>query len=257
MSEINLTALAAPFPPEQIHWRAQNLKADGTSALALAYLDARDVMDRLDGICGAENWQDRFEVHGDKTICYLSVRIGGDWITKADGGGDTDVEGEKGALSGALKRAAVKWGIGRYLYDLGNTWVPCESYEKGGKKYWKRWTKDPWACVRNAGDFMPASAGNVTTINQPAAKASDTNAPETYITAAGFKRKKAPRLPEADATVVLDALTQGMNYAGNLGALNTWGAKQVDQVSELPDAHYDKFKLAFIELGNSLGERAA
>jgi hypothetical protein len=28
--------------------------------------------------------------------------------------------------------------------------VPCESYESNGKKHWKRWTADPWSCVRSA-----------------------------------------------------------------------------------------------------------
>lgn len=31
---------------------------------------------------------------------------------------NTDIEGVKGGLSGAMKRAAVQWGIGRYLYAL-------------------------------------------------------------------------------------------------------------------------------------------
>lgn len=118
--------LSAPFPPDEIEWRVGSTNAAKTSGLALAYLTARHVMDRLDQVVGTENWQDRYEVHGSKTICYLSIRIGGEWITKADGAGDTDVEAEKGSLSDALKRAAVKWGIGRYLYDLGNVWVEVE-----------------------------------------------------------------------------------------------------------------------------------
>lgn len=149
--------LSAPFPRDQISWRAQNLKSDGTAALALAYIDARDVMDRLDEVCGPENWQDRYEFHGARTICNLSVRLDGEWITKADGAGDTDVEGEKGAISDALKRAAVKWGVGRYLYSLESPWVPCESYDAGGKKRWKRWSADPWKHVRNADTVSPPS----------------------------------------------------------------------------------------------------
>jgi len=49
-----------------------------------------------------------------------------EWIWKADGAGDTDVEAEKGAISDAFKRAAVKWGVGRYLYDLDSPWVALE-----------------------------------------------------------------------------------------------------------------------------------
>ena len=42
---------------------------------------------------------------------------GGVWITKTDGAGETDIEGEKGAFSDAFKRAAVHHGVARYLYD--------------------------------------------------------------------------------------------------------------------------------------------
>ena len=149
MSDI-FAALRAEFPREAVSWRAQSMKADGTSAMALAYIDARDVMNRLDEVCGPGGWQDRYEFHGARTVCYLSIRDQmGDWITKADGAGDTDVEAEKGGISDAFKRAAVKWGIGRYLYDLDAPWVPCESYERGGKKYWRRWTADPWSKIRS------------------------------------------------------------------------------------------------------------
>jgi len=140
--------LAKEFPREAISWRAQSLTSVGDKAMALAYIDARDVMDRLDEVCGPSDWQDRYEFHGSRTVCYLSIRIDGEWITKADGAGDSDVEAEKGAISDALKRAAVKWGIGRYLYSLKSPWVPCDTYEKGGKKYWKSWTADPWDFVR-------------------------------------------------------------------------------------------------------------
>jgi hypothetical protein len=145
-----LDKLAAEFPRNAISWRAQSLTKDGTKAMALAYIDARDVMQRLDEVCGPANWQDRYEFHGTRTVCYLSVRVDGEWITKADGAGDSDVEAEKGAISDSLKRAAVKWGIGRYLYALDAPWVPCESYEKGGKFHWKRWTADPWAHMKGA-----------------------------------------------------------------------------------------------------------
>ncbi|MEQ9634640.1 MAG: Rad52/Rad22 family DNA repair protein [Devosia marina] len=121
-----MTALAAPFPPNEIEWRVGSTKQDKSAGLALAYLTARHVMDRLDETVGPTNWQDRYEFHGSRTVCYLSIRIDGEWITKADGAGDSDVEAEKGAISDALKRAAVKFGIGRYLYDLGNTWVDIE-----------------------------------------------------------------------------------------------------------------------------------
>lgn len=135
------TQLLAPFPPEAIHWRAQSMNKEGTSAMALAYIDARDVMARLDEVCGPENWQDSYaETPKGRLICTLSLRINDEWISKSDGAGDTDVEGDKGAISDALKRTAVKWGVGRYLYDMPVTWADCESYEAQGKRRWRKWT---------------------------------------------------------------------------------------------------------------------
>lgn len=136
--------LSAPFPPSAIHWRAQNLSKEGDRALALAYLDARDVMDRLDQVCGPAGWQDSYsETPRGRVVCTLSILSDGAWIAKSDGAGDTAVEGEKGGISDAFKRAAVKWGIGRYLYDLGNVWAPCESYKGGdGKLRWRKWKPD-------------------------------------------------------------------------------------------------------------------
>jgi hypothetical protein len=135
--------LSAPFPPEAIHWRSQQVfERDGRySALALAYIDARDVMDRLDEVCGPCGWQDSYvETPKGRVICSLSILCGdGEWISKSDGAGDTAVEGEKGGISDAFKRAGVKWGIGRYLYALGNVYAPCEANKRGDKLYFKKW----------------------------------------------------------------------------------------------------------------------
>lgn len=155
----NLRALHRPFEAHQIHWRAQTVtkaRGDGYAALALAYLDARDVMDRLDQICGPANWQsEHFDAGNGKLGCRIGLFIDRLWIWKSDGAGDTDVEAEKGAFSGALKRAAVSWGIGRYLYDMGNVWVPCEATEYQGKPKFKKFTADPWDHVKDAARFLP------------------------------------------------------------------------------------------------------
>lgn len=148
---MNLSMLSAPFPKSAVHWRVQGkpFPRDGKhSAMALAYIDARDVMDRLDDVCGPEGWQSEFtETAKGRVICRLGIKMDGEWVWKSDGAGDTDVEGEKGGISDALKRAAVSWGIGRYLYRLDSPWVPCEVNDKGA---WRRWTADPWGSVKNA-----------------------------------------------------------------------------------------------------------
>lgn len=137
--------LTAPFPPERVSWRVGSTNGDKTRGMALAYIDARDVMDRLDEVCGPSGWQCRYPHANGKTVCEIGILItrehrtpgagpGGctqvdetaEWVWKADGAGDTDYEAEKGALSDAFKRAAVRWGIGRYLYDLDSPWVAVE-----------------------------------------------------------------------------------------------------------------------------------
>ncbi len=128
---MNLSDLKAPFAPSKISWRIGSTNADKTKGMALAYIDARDVQDRLDEVCGVGGWQNRYvPMHDKKTVCEIGIlimheytNVQPEWIWKSDGAGDSDVEAEKGALSDSFKRAAVKWGIGRYLYDLESPWV--------------------------------------------------------------------------------------------------------------------------------------
>ncbi len=129
---IDFAKLAAPFPPAAISWRVGSVS--GERGMALAYLDARDVMDRLDAVCGPQGWMCRYSHVGTMTVCDIGVEsqsaIGYQWIWKADGAGQSDIEAEKGALSDAFKRAAVRWGIGRYLYHLPSPWVEIEKRGK-------------------------------------------------------------------------------------------------------------------------------
>ena len=115
MTEILWDQLSAPTPKEEIKWR------EGPRGRQLAYVDARYVMDLLDRVCGPENWQCKYDwSDGKRLVCTIGIRVSGsgEWIWKADGAGETDIEGEKGAFSDAFKRAAVRFGVGRDLYHL-------------------------------------------------------------------------------------------------------------------------------------------
>lgn len=122
----DFVALAAPFPPSAVSWRVGRVNEDKKSALCLAYLDARDIMDRLDAVCGPAGWACRYSHVGAITVCEIGIKVDDEWVWKADGAGQSDIEAEKGALSDAIKRAAVRWGMGRYLYSLGNTYAEVE-----------------------------------------------------------------------------------------------------------------------------------
>lgn len=132
--------LAAPFPPHLISWRVGATNKEKTKGLALAFIDARDVMRRLNEVVGPSCWQNRYPHANGKTVCEIGLLIGNgiagtrtEWVWKSDGAGDSDVEAEKGALSDAFKRAAVRWGIGLYLYDISSPWVAIEAYGKSYK----------------------------------------------------------------------------------------------------------------------------
>src|SRR5690348_5056261 len=135
--------LECPFPANAVSWRVgttnqkrvarenNDPKARPTKGQLLAYIDARDVMERLDRACGFENWQCRYTLaDGGLLICEVGIRINGEWVWRANGAGDTQVEAEKGKCSDAFKRAAVLWGVGRYLYGLDSPWVELEQYGK-------------------------------------------------------------------------------------------------------------------------------
>jgi hypothetical protein len=125
--------LSAPFMPEEIDWRVGSTNGDKTKGMALAYMDARAVMDRLDNSCGPQNWQCQYTQAGSIMICAIGVCFDGSWVWKQDGAGATDFEGEKGAMSDAFKRAAVRWGVGRYLYDIKAPWVAIQQFGKSFK----------------------------------------------------------------------------------------------------------------------------
>ena len=129
MSEL-LEKLKAPFDPARVHFRVGAMTQDKKKGIGLAYIDARDVMERLDAVVGPENWQCTYPHASNKTVCAISLKIDGEWVFKSNGAGDTDIEGAKGALSNAFKRAAVCWGIGRYLYDMPDIWVELDDRKR-------------------------------------------------------------------------------------------------------------------------------
>jgi len=112
--------LKKPFSASDIEWRISRSGITNGKpwAFCLAYIDARAAMDRLDEVVGIEKWEDSLDKVGTATICTLSLMLEEKWVSKSDGAEDTNIEAIKGGISGAFKRACSRWGIGRYLYGL-------------------------------------------------------------------------------------------------------------------------------------------
>src|SRR6266849_6527361 len=137
-----LRRLAEVFDPRELSYKCQAVSKDRTRALACWYLDPRAVMDRLDMVMGTA-WQDEYEVYDDGTvICKLSLWINSRIVVRSDVGGpngsEIDKDGnvdatmaKKTAVSDSLKRAAVRFGIGRYVYQLDSQW--CDWDDQRGE----------------------------------------------------------------------------------------------------------------------------
>ncbi len=135
---MNLANLRKPFPPERISWRVGPTTQDKKKGQALAYIDARDVMSRLDEVAGPY-WQCAYVPMPNGTCCCsIGLKIGDEWVWRSNGAinlTDSDKPDqkemtEKGSYSDAFKRAAVLWGIGQYLYDLDSPWVELDDKKR-------------------------------------------------------------------------------------------------------------------------------
>jgi hypothetical protein len=114
-----VASLCAPFAEHEVRILTKG-------GMRLAYITARTAMNRLDEVVGPDNWFDEYDTFGDQGVkCRLFVRFtpGEGFVSKCGIGGhagmaDAD-DDEKSAESSAFKRAAVKFGVGRYLYQDG------------------------------------------------------------------------------------------------------------------------------------------
>ncbi len=124
--EIN-RKLRDPFDPTQIDFRVQSeKKSERTGKVQIvAYIDARAVQDRLDEVIGAGNWSFDWTPlvidNGEVMVAKGVLTVYG--VSKADAGSASNFEQSLGAVSHCFKRAAVHWGIARYLYDLPQLWI--------------------------------------------------------------------------------------------------------------------------------------
>lgn len=128
---MNLEDLKKEIP---FKWRVQSANQYGASCVA--YIDSRQVQDLLDEVVGAENWQCKFEEHKNNMFCSIGINtVSSDgqcvWVWKSDCGTESQVEKQKGEASDAFKRAAVMWGIGRFLYSKKIIKLPTKDNGKG------------------------------------------------------------------------------------------------------------------------------
>jgi hypothetical protein len=102
-------ALAAPFDPREVRFKPAVVS--GNRAMALAYVDARVIQDRLDEVLGVTGWQDEYECLPEgSVVCRLRLRLGEEWITKMDVGGQSEQPDEGDRRKAAFSDGAPRHG---------------------------------------------------------------------------------------------------------------------------------------------------
>lgn len=168
-------ALAKPFAPEDLEWRLQNTIEETMRGMAVPYVTNRAIQNRLDEVCGPENWYNEFKPwHSngkkDAQLCGIAIYFEGKgFITKWDGAEDSDIEPIKGGLSDSMKRAAYQWGIGRVLYSLDTVWVDIE---RRGRSYVikaseRKKLDDAYLNARKMLGLEPAAASGIQSLLTP------------------------------------------------------------------------------------------
>lgn len=218
---MDLRKLTDKFPPDKIEWRIGTTNKDKTSAIALAYVTNRAIQERLDEVCGAENWKNEFipwkENH---QLCGISIKIDGEWVTKWDGAENTQVEPLKGGLSASMKRAAAQWGIGRYLYDIPNQWYTI--FQKGRSYVFD--SKNP---PKLPNEFLPDGCENA------GYKIDVTTAEENEIL--NLKNNSKATISKEQGNILAEIiLTNGIDTKKVLH----WG--KVEELTELTREQYNK-----------------
>lgn len=165
-----LQRLAEPFPVDEVGFRIQSYSKDKTRGMVITYIDARSVASRLDEVVGV--WEDSYRelpsAKGTLAVeCSLTVYFEDRKITRVDTGTASaeDRDAHKAAYSDAFKRAAVKFGVGRYLYALPKTWVrveggriPDSELDRLKKEYQK------WISGMNAAQAAQEAVAHITAL---------------------------------------------------------------------------------------------
>ena len=118
-----LEKLSQPFPAAAIYWRAGVVSRDKKRAQALPYAEPRIYEDRLNQVCPGL-WGVSFRPWGEsRIICDLTI---GELTRSSTGEENEGFAPGTAAEAQAFKRACVKFGLGRYLYDIPISWSPYD-----------------------------------------------------------------------------------------------------------------------------------
>jgi len=230
--------LAMPFEIRDVKFLPKNVR--GNRALAMPYISARNVMDRLDEVFEICGWQDNYDVLNDgSVVCRLAVMIGEVWVTKTDVGSPSEQPDAgdrlKAAFSDGLKRAAVKLGVGRYLYSIPPIWA---DYDPQKKMFVGVPALPHWALPKAKGQAKPAQ------VSQPVQQPAVVEKPGGGGQAAN-QSAHGKTLPERQQDVYeefLSSLNKAESESEVLGIGGLIKAKMVSDEWAMTDVHLSKLR---------------
>lgn len=145
-----LEKLAIPFLDDEIEWKVQSVFPNQRdpklfSALIVPYVSARAIHNRLNQVCGLD-WTSDFRFLPIPNCagieCTISIFHQNRWVSRRDAAEFSQIEALKGAYSDSMKRSAVQFGIGSFLYKMPKTYVDIvekrpynDAYESVNSKY--------------------------------------------------------------------------------------------------------------------------
>jgi len=138
--------LVEPFDPSEIKWRVTHSTQDGRRGAVIAFADPRAYTDRLNHIFTPTGWTRSYDVttvsavsrmKRDKLIqtgkvlvtCTLTIHGLGCHTGSGEEWADEQNAMTK-AEAQAFKRACTCFGLGRYLYNFAEMWVPLNEHRQ-------------------------------------------------------------------------------------------------------------------------------
>lgn len=132
--------LAEPFDPTEIKWRVTHTNKNGSRAAVIAFADPRAYTDRLNQLFTPTGWTRTYEVSTISSVTRMKkdklIQTGKVLVTciltitglGCHSGSGEEWADEENAMTSAeaqsFKRACSVFGLGRYLYNFTEMWVP-------------------------------------------------------------------------------------------------------------------------------------
>ena len=132
-------ALREPFPVKYLSWTVIATNKDSGDALVSPYVGRHHIMARFDDVLGPMNWQTGVQGQVGYLIKGIGIRFekSEEWVWRWEPGvyiAATDKNRRRievlGSATVGLRRAAIEWGVGRYLKFITAQWVPYDAHAK-------------------------------------------------------------------------------------------------------------------------------